>query len=167
MDVGIIGTYGCNLLLGNQLAPRGNDSLRTETSRIQIYAFDVTVTDIAGAVVGEFSSPAAGFVDPGQAPSAGYGAVGATLIDFNTAKLMADRGDAEGRVQPVLSTVIARGRTLGGTEVESAPWSFPLEICRNCACDPQCSLPVDAELLPSCHWGKGGACKSVESNCSM
>lgn len=167
MDVGVLGAYTCSLLVGNQLAPLGNDSLRTETSRIQLYAFDVTVTDRFGAVLGEFTSPAAGFVDPGQAPSAGYGAVDATLIDSATATAVGDRSDAEGRSQPVIATVIARGRTLGGTELESAPWSFPVEICRNCVCNPSCQLPLDAELVPGCHVGKGGICVSSDSNCSM
>lgn len=167
MDVGVLGEYRCQLLLGNQLAPLGNDSLRTETSRIQIYAFDVTVTDRSGAVVGEFSAPAAGFVDPGQAPSPGYGAVGALLVDSDTANRIADQGVAQGRAQPVLATVIARGRTLGGTELESAPWSFPLEICRNCGCDSTCTWPLDAEILPSCHRGRDGNCVVAESACTI
>lgn len=166
MDASILGEYSCVLLLGNQLAPVGNDSLRTETSRIQVYAFDVTVTDRLGAVVGEFSSPTSGFIDPGQAPSAGYGAVGATLVDFNTVQKVAAQGEAEGRSQPVIATVIARGRTLGGTEVESAPWSFPIEICRNCGCTPNCTWPLDAEPLPSCLRGREGNCVVAESSCT-
>lgn len=160
------GGYRCNLLLGNQLAPLGNDSLRTETSRIQIEAFDVTVRRIGpdGTEVEEaaFSAPTAGFVDPGQAPSPGYAGVDALLLDPATASRLADPNNA-GFLNEVVVEVVARGRTLGGTEIESAPFRFPITVCNGCTCDQSCEGVSDAKF--DCQFGLDGHCRFVDTAC--
>lgn len=161
------GGYRCFLLLGNQLAPLGNDSLRTETSRIQVYAFDVSIRDAAAdptaAPLVEYTTPAAGFVDPGQAPEAGYGAVDALLLDAQTAANLAGQGGS-GFLPEVLVSVVARGRTLGGTEVESAPWQFPITVCNGCTCQGLACDP-GSDATADCLFGLDNHCRFVDTDC--
>lgn len=160
--------YRCALLVGNQLAPLGNDSLRTETSRIVVYAFDITVADaVSGAQLTSYSVPAAGFVDPGQPPDPGYNAVDALLLDIGTAKSVAASAGANGFPQ-VLVSVIARGRTLGGTEMESAPWTFPITVCNNCTCTAasgKCTPDTLTSTTADCRFGSDGRCRFVDTDC--
>ena len=161
LDTKFGGSYACSLLIGNHLAPLGNSALRTETSRVQIYAFEVTIKDAqSGAVLRSYSDPVNGFIDPGQAPSPGYGAVNALLLDVATAEALVNNGGSE-----VLSTVIARGRTLGGTEVESAPWTMQIGVCRGCTCNEDCTgIDLSDEKL-DCQAGRDGHCSFVETSC--
>lgn len=160
--------YRCPMLVGNQLAALGNDSLRTETSRIVVYAFDITVTDAAsGGQLASYSVPAAGFVDPGQAPDPGYGAVDGLLLDINTAKAVAAQAGPNGFPQ-VLVSVIARGRTLGGTELESPPWTFAITVCNGCTCTAASGKCTPDELTSTdadCRFGSDGRCRFVDTDC--
>lgn len=160
--------YRCPLLVGNQLAALGNDSLRTETSRIVVYALDITVADAAsGGQVASYSVPAAGFVDPGQAPDPGYGVVDGLLLDVGTAQAVAAQAGAGGFPQ-VLVSVVARGRTLGGTELETAPWTFPITVCTNCTCTAASGKCTPDELTSTeadCRFGSDGRCRFVDTDC--
>ena len=59
--------------------------------------------------------------------------------------------------------VIARGRTLGGTEIESAPFSFPITICQGCTCSDPCDGISDAKA--DCRFGLDGHCRYVDTAC--
>lgn len=160
--------YRCAMLVGNQLAALGNDSLRTETSRIVVYAFDITVADAAsGGQLASYSVPAAGFVDPGSAPDPGYGVVDGLLLDIGTANSISAQAGANGFPQ-VLVSVIARGRTLGGTELESPPWTFPITVCNNCTCagaSGKCTPDDLSSSTVDCRFGSDGRCHFVDTDC--
>jgi hypothetical protein len=169
LDVAYRGSgYRCHLLMGNQLAPLGNDSLRTETSRMHIESFDVRILRRAadGTEVEEevFSAPAAGFIDPGQAPSAGYGGVDALLLDPATATRLAQPTD--GFLNELVAEVTARGRTLGGTEVESAPWRYAITVCDGCTCGAACG-PDEMDAKADCQFGLDGHCQFIDSACHV
>ena len=60
--------------------------------------------------------------------------------------------------------IVARGRTLGGTEVESAPWRFPITVCDGCTCGDLCGMDqMDAKA--DCQFGTDGHCRFIDSAC--
>jgi hypothetical protein len=120
--------YNAALLVGNQLVRRGSaTTLRTETSRVDFYEAEITLTDSAGAAIanGNFVVPVTGFADPGTGTDPGYGTVSVTLIDATSAQAIAPG-------QEVIANVILRGETLGGVDVETDAWPFPITVCRGC-----------------------------------
>jgi hypothetical protein len=133
LDAALGGEYNAALLVGNQLVPRGNpDQLRTETSRIQLYAADVEVLDAGGAAMTTFQAPTSGFVDVGTGDEPGYGSAGVLMIDAQTAGSLGAAITGSGLEQQVVVSVILRGRTLGGNEVESAEFRYPVTVCYGC-----------------------------------
>lgn len=155
------GSYSCPLLIGNQLVPVGDDvTLRTETSRIFVYAFDVDITETGTAAsVGSFRASANGMIDPTSGPSPGYGAVNALLVDSAIASANAGK--------ELSISVVALGRTLGGTEIESGAWPFQVAVCSGCTCsgqNPICQFP-DESVKPDCLRGVDGHCSFVETDC--
>jgi len=135
--------YTAALLVGNQLVRRGDpDRLKTETSRIRIESADVSVLDASGAVLSradgstaEFNTPATGFIDPGSGSTPGYGLAFVELIDATLAANLGSAAQGSGVVQQVVASVILRGRTLGGTEIASGEFQFPIKVCFGCLCD--------------------------------
>ncbi|EYF03594.1 hypothetical protein [Chondromyces apiculatus] len=143
LDLAFQSAYSCALRVGNQLVQRGTtEQVRTETSRVSLYAADVRLTDVAGNSIGyadgsavAFSVPLSGFVDPGSGSEAGYGYANVLMIDQAA-------GQAIGRAMAtanltttdVLAGIIVYGRTLGGQELETPEWFFPIKVCIGCAC---------------------------------
>lgn len=174
LDVAIRGEYHAALLVGNQLVRRGDpEQLRTETSRVTLYAADVTLLSPGGGALvradgsdAAFSVEVAGFVDPGTGQEPGYGIALVKLIDAQTAQDLAGQIMATGFVQDVVAGVIVRGRTTGGNELETAEFQFPISVCYGClivypaeADDPgrpgvDCDIRADAEV--SCRPGQDG-----------
>lgn len=185
LDTGIRAEYTADLLLGNQIVRRGNTaSLRTETSRIQLYEADVALLDAAGNELSRgdgsaaaFTVPISGFVDPGSGTEPGYGATSVLLIDSATGQSLDGQVTSSGLVQDIVASVIVRGRTLGGNEIESGEWRFPISICHCClvfvppeADDPatsgvDCSVREDTTATCTSRLGLDSAvdCRSVSS----
>ena len=132
IDAAVRAEYSATLLIGNQVVGRGDsDQLRTETSKIHIYEYDVRILNADGAVLSgaEYTAPTAGFIDQKEGETEAYGLAGAILVDANTAAALRDSAV----VQEVVSEVVVRGRTLGGNELESGPFAFPISICNGCS----------------------------------
>lgn len=122
VDPTLTSSYAAAMLVGNQLVQRGEaDLLRPETNRVQFYSVDVEVFDFAGNSVGAYSVPATGFADPASGSSPGYGVVAATIIDPGAMAALTPGTTA-------VSRVVVYGVTLGGIEVETAPWDFPILV---------------------------------------
>lgn len=138
--------YSAVLIIGNQLVKRGDDNkLQTETSRVEIKSADVQVLDPNGAVLGEFSVPASGFIDPATNTLPGYGMTEILMIDGATGKKINDGG-----LQFVTSRVVVRGRTLGGLDLKTAPFDFPIAVCNGCLCQvPADDTCVGADGTPT------------------
>ncbi len=140
LDAAISLGYTGALLVGNQLVPRGDgENLRTETSRVELYAADVSIQSLGGSVVqrgdgsaAEYSVPITGFVDPGSDADPGYGIAFVLLIDAATAKDLQATVAATGLVQELVASVIVRGHTLGGNELETPEYQFPISVCSGC-----------------------------------
>jgi hypothetical protein len=133
LDTALAGEYGAVLLVGNQLVRRGNTAtVRVETSRVQFVEADVTVLSSAGDQIAAFRVPVSGFADPGTTGEPGYGAARVVLIDAVTAKSLGAQTGSSGVVQEIIASVIMRGHTLGGRDIESGAWQFPISVCQGC-----------------------------------
>lgn len=151
MDVRYSCQYTAVMVLGNQLVHRGDDNkLQTETSRVEIKAFDVQVLDAgrqplgAPGGVGQFTVAATGFINPATNTVPGQGLSEVLLIDGATAQYL-----SSANVTEVVARVVARGRTLGGQDLASAPFDFPIDVCNGCLCHaPADDTCVDPQASP-------------------
>jgi hypothetical protein len=132
LDVGLLSSYTPELLVGNQLAARENQTdLQAETAVIVMQGAVVHVDDTNNNEINSFTSLASGFIDPGTGGAPGYGPMAVTIIDPKTAQAL------QGSL-PVLGTkrVIARitvfGQTSGSSDIESNEFQFPVDICNGC-----------------------------------
>jgi hypothetical protein len=145
LDVALAKEYYALLLVGNQLVQRGADptQLRTETSKVELYSTDVQVLDENGNVysyadatgthTSEFSSPGSGFIDPSLGGISLFGLIGATLIDYGTAQdLVAYTSQPTRPERALVASLIVHGRTLGGNELTTAAFTFPIRVCYGC-----------------------------------
>jgi len=154
MDLAFTREYQAGLLLGNQLVERGSaDQLRTETARFLAEGAEVELETTDGKGINSFTVPVRGFVDPSTGTEPGWGVVTATLIDSGTGQGLA-AGFPEGQRSTVEGLVVAVvkvfGHTLGGKELDSGKYRFPISICYGCLVDfpPE---SVDPDLpLPNC-----------------
>jgi hypothetical protein len=158
LDVAARDSYTVNLLIGSQLAPRGDTAaLRTESNRAHLNGAVVTVTDTVGGQIGAFTATGTGFVDPQQNNTAAFGILSVTAIDVVTAQKIASslptNADGTKGVKLVLANIKAFGTTLGGVDIESGAYQFPIRVCSGCLInfatgdDPavkgvDCSLPL-------------------------
>lgn len=145
LDVAIRTQYTATLLVGNQMVDRGSkDELRTETSRVQLHGTEVYVKDAAGRVIaGPYTVPGTGLVDPASGSNPSFGLISTVLIDSVTGSRLADELFALpfGTIRRLTAHAKVFGRTLGGTEVESGEWQFPIDVCYGCLV----SFPPEAD----------------------
>ncbi len=154
LDVRYKCEYHAILELGNQLVRRGDETkLQVETSRISVTAVDVQIldageqplTNAAGAA--EFTYATTGFIDPASGTEPGYGLADALLVDGATGQALAASIPPGGKTS-IIARVTAHGRTLGGEELLSRPYDFPLEVSNGGLCtepsDDSCTNPTDA-----------------------
>ena len=66
-----------------------------------------------------------------------------TLIDGGTAQTFLSTGGGS-----IIARVTVHGRTLGGDDVTTRPWDFPISVCNGCLCtepsDDDCENPESA-----------------------
>lgn len=136
LDVAFRLNYQGLILVGNQLAARGDpETLRTEVNRVPLEGAEVLLTDAQGEIEnGFFSVAAGGFAEVSSGTTPGYGAIQATLIPDIVGNALADDLIAQGlgARKEVVSTIRVFGRTLGGIDVESAEFTFPIDVCYGC-----------------------------------
>ena len=155
-------TYRASVLVGNQLVRRGDpDQLRTETGRVQFFQADIEIFDFNGNTVGGFSQPVAGFADPSTGTTPGFGVVGITLADSGSINSL----DLSAGGQTIVARIQIFGETLGGLEVETGFYDFPIFVCDNCFA---CTEPesCDDEVKTVCAFGQDEAvdCRCVGSS---
>jgi hypothetical protein len=132
------GQYHCFALFENQLVKRGDPTtLRVETSRIELYQAEVQVLDtdpVNPTAYTKFTVPTTGFADPGTGTEPGLGIADVVLIDYATLKSLADTAAKTNAIQKVVASVVLHGRTLGGQELTSNEFKFPIDVCGGCGC---------------------------------
>lgn len=167
VDFGLRDNYMGVLLVGNQMSPRG-DSLnsRAESNGFHIDGAVVRVTNPDGSTIREFTSTASGFADPSNNSQADYGAVGTVLIDTPTKAALLPFLPNRFARKLVVANVRVFGRTLGGLDIESGEFQFPISTCNGClvdfssGTDPAVALPNCAKALDTgstakpCYFGQ-------------
>ncbi|MEZ4310712.1 MAG: hypothetical protein R3F14_21935 [Polyangiaceae bacterium] len=168
--------YSCEyyawLELGNQLVPRGDpNKLQVETSRISVTSVDVQVFAADGTQIqnsggaAEFNYPTVGFVNPANGTAPGRGLAQALLLDGATVTAVAATGGTK-----VIARVVVKGRTLGGDDIETRPFDFPIDICVGCLCfEPPGDTCVDPAGEPdTCALSQdfGIDCRWLGTDCS-
>ncbi|HEY5959870.1 MAG TPA: hypothetical protein VIV60_25120 [Polyangiaceae bacterium] len=161
-DVGFDGSYQVGLILGNQMASRGAKARsRVETSRITLEGAEVRLSLPSGGEAHvPFTAPGAGFVDVGLGQDPGYGILSIVIIpELSNAVIGTALTDGY-----VIADIKAFGKTLGGQEVESNVFKFPVKVCRGCLVTyPASELDADGNCLGSaateassgpCNWGQ-------------
>ncbi len=158
LDVAVRSTYTATMLVGGQLMARGDQlNVRAESNRAHVNGGVVRVTGADGSFIGEFTSVGSGFVDPGLNNQPSFGLATLTLLDAATTAGIRVQG-TDSRL--VIANVKVFGQTLGGVDLESGEFQFPIRICSGCLVDfsggddpanpgLDCNLPVAA--------GSGGA----------
>jgi len=135
LDVAVGSSYVGFPLVGNQLVSRGDPKTsKAESMRVQIQGAEVRIIDLeSGGVDGPFSVIATGIADPTLSADPGYGASAIELIPGSIARKFVARA----KVRPVSVTAAFKvfGKTLGGTDVTTAEYQFPITICFGCLVD--------------------------------
>jgi hypothetical protein len=150
LDIALRTNYEAWLLVGNQYAPRGaKQQLRTETTRVTLTGAEITLKDAASGKVlscknqpncGQFSVYGSGFANSSKSEDPGWGAISAQLIPSAVGEsYLADLTGALSKAGPstigLVATVRAFGTTLGGQDVETGGFSFPIQVCNGCLID--------------------------------
>jgi len=149
LDVALVNAYSMNVVVGNQLVKRGDAlNVRAESNRVQLQGAIVRVSDVNDNTLSEFTTYGATILDPASGSDPSYGVMQVVGIDAAaTAKLAT--AIPKGTAQLVLAHVRAFGVTLGGVDVESQDYQFPISVCNGCLVD--FSTGTDpAQPLPNC-----------------
>lgn len=143
------GQYHCMALVENQMVKRGDsNTLRVETSRVSLYQAEVQVLDtdpVNPTAYAKFTVPVSGFIDPGTGTDPGIGLADIIMVDYATLKSLADTAVKSNTIQKVVASVVLHGRTLGGLELASKEFQFPIDICGGC----KCAVPTDSGCIGS------------------
>ncbi|HTQ02923.1 MAG TPA: hypothetical protein VMI54_03660 [Polyangiaceae bacterium] len=117
--------YQAALLVGSHLTQRGSrQQLRTETSRLEITRADMTLYGTNGQQV-SFQSPATGLINPSDGTDPGLAAVFVRMV---RAEDMANLGP-DGQI---IARVKIHGTTLGGQDIDSGDFDYPITLCTGC-----------------------------------
>jgi hypothetical protein len=117
--------YVAAFLVGSHLTERGSrEKLRTETARLSITGAHMTLYGTEGAVI-EFDTPATGLVNPASGTDPGLAAVFARLVRYDDMAKLGQDGQMIARVKIL-------GTTLGGQDIESAIFDYPITLCTGC-----------------------------------
>jgi len=137
IDGAFASEYDCLLLVENQMVPRGDPTtLRTETSGVQLYQAEVQVLDPTNGygVLSEFSVPITGYIPPSAGGQAGIGGTQVILLDPATVKSEAAVAASKSKQQQVVASVVLHGTTLGGIDIATGVWQYPITISNGSSC---------------------------------
>ncbi len=128
VDTRLSRQYVAHLQVANQLMARGDDEqLRSETARVTITGAEVVLTRPDGSRIGRgnYTVTASGSIDPSVGNQPGLGVVFAPLVpDFE------QYIDVDDAPNPLIVEVQVYGKTLGGQEVWSNWYTYPIYFTR-------------------------------------
>lgn len=130
LDTAFAEGYVAAVQVGNQITQQGNrEKLRTETSRVHLEGATGSVFDVSG---GEhaFEAIGTGFVHPAAGTEPGLAAMFVNLVNPDQIADVAAAGEGQ-----MVVRFRVFGRTLGGQEIESGDYDFPIYICEGCLVD--------------------------------
>lgn len=150
--------YKLVLLVANQMVRRSDATKLRSESDITILTYaDVRLETLDAAVIDEFQVPVHGVVDPAVGTDPGFGVVAVPLVPLGTIQNHGGEMVAAGLIK---AFVVVGGYTSGDSDIESAEWEFPIEVCSGCFC-PEGSTQIacaedgaicggDARLVTNC-----------------
>lgn len=154
LDLAFRKTYDPQLVAGSQMIGRGESAnTRAESNRVHINGASVRVTDANGGSIAEFSTVGSGFLETQLNNIPSLGIVSISAIDEPTAAKIAPLvGRPVFDYKQVIANIKIFGKTLGGIDLESGEFQFPIKVCFGClvsfsgADDPavtgtDCTLP--------------------------
>lgn len=126
LDRTLANGYNAALLVGSHLTERGSrENLRTETSRLSIEGAHITLFATNGTEIALPDVAATGLVHPAAGTDPGLATVFAQLIRPADLSQLGPPGQAIVRIRIF-------GTTLGGQEIESGDYDFPIQVCDGC-----------------------------------
>jgi hypothetical protein len=135
IDGAYAGEYKCFALVENDMVAQENtNTLMTETDGVQLYEAEVQVLNsqsevyVFGGAPSQFSVPISGYVDPAMSGQPGVGISLVTLIDAATMQGIVAQVQSMKVQQLVIASVVIKGRTLGGFEVHTNEFLFPITV---------------------------------------
>jgi hypothetical protein len=163
LDLDFRQQYDPVYLIGNRLAQDADASAEFEPSTVSLQGAVVRIVDANGNQLRTFTRLAAATVWPATRGVPGFAPMGVTTIDretiMNDAAIQSQIVDAPAGVARVRLVTYVRvfGGTLGGAEVESDEFAFPVDVCRGCLIT---FAPADISPLyaaPNCAGNPAGA----------
>jgi hypothetical protein len=152
IDGAYAGEYRCFALVENGMVETGDPTtLMTETDGVQLYEAEIQVLNTQGQVVtygdtvAQFSVPISGWVDPATTGEPGVGISLVTMIDGATMQALGKAVTSTGVQQEVVASVIMKGVTLGGFQVHTNEFLYPIEV----GYANTCSVPTGSTCVPS------------------
>lgn len=147
LDVAFRSKYEGVVLVANQLAPRGDKKqLRAETSGLQLRGAEVELTSSQGTVIDKFSVNGGGFVQASRSESPGFGTAEVTMIPASVgADLAATLSANPSGRRTLVARIRVFGDTLGGIEITSGDFTFPIDVCWGCLVE----YPLEAVVDPA------------------
>jgi hypothetical protein len=153
-------SYTRVVLVGNQSQPRGDaDTLRPETSQVTIYEAEVIVFDVQGNELLSYTHPTAGFIDQANGSTPSYGLVPVTMLPPEVTAVF---DTSAGVGYQLVSRIRLYGTTLGGLEVSTGAWDWPVFLCESAPSQFPNScvgyyIPEDDAIVPNCPDGQDNA----------
>jgi hypothetical protein len=170
-DVGITDSYFAIALVGSQMIGRGDpQNTRAESNRVHINGAVVKVSEPDGAQIAEFTSLATGFADVQQNNNPDFGLMGVVAIDAPTARNLAGQiGNNRATTKLVVVNMKAFGKTLGGVDLESSEFQFPIRVCNGCLVTRILDPDLPGQACPSTTNASGGASGggTTQSPCTL
>lgn len=135
VDMAATDSYFAYLLSGNLMRARANtDQTRSESNAAHINGAIVRVTTANGVLINEFTATSSSFIPAQENNAPGLGVVGVTLIDGPTLQAIKRTATAPltTTARLVLANVKIFGETLGGVDLESGEFQYPIRVCEGC-----------------------------------
>ena len=173
IDAAYAGQYSNVVIVENQMVATANPTtLMTETSGVQLYEAEVQVLDPSqnNGALAKYSTPVAGFADPAMSGQAGSTGSEVLMIDAGTIAILAARVQSQKAVQQVVSSVIIKGRTLGGLEVHTQEFLFPVSVFYGTTCGSTggmaCISAMSQNIMNDCRLGldENTPCQNIAAN---
>lgn len=150
-DLGVRDSYTAVLMVGNQMIQRGDPAaVRAESNRVHLDGAIVRVTNPDGSLIREFTSTGAGFADPQNNNQPDFGPIGVTVIDADTKAALEPLLPNRAATKLVLANIKVFGRSLGGIDMESGEFQFPIRVCKGCLVTFAGANDPAAPVQPNC-----------------
>jgi hypothetical protein len=156
LDVALGTSYTAVFLVGNQMVAQGDPTKpRTETSNVNIQGAVVRITQADGTPITTYTDLTAGGVAAASGGTPGYVAIAVTIVDQGTVGTLFPviAPDIMNTVRVITYTKVF-GKSLGGENVESNEFEFPVDLCVGCLIDFNL-INTNCHPERQCHAGAG------------